>query len=113
MLKSHLNSIFKNDKKPIELLFDTKIEGKTLYVLRHMIAHGGLDALSDLQRQTVNNRIWDIENMARKYLVNILKLIIGKNPFIEKMIKAITYEFSVASKEEQYKGPIHMAEIYT
>lgn len=113
MLKSHLNRIFKIYKKPIKLLFDTKIEGKTLYDLRHMIAHGGLDALSDLQRQTVNNRIWDIENMARKYLVNILKLIIGKNPFIEKMIKAVAFGVSVASREEQYKGPIHMAEIYT
>lgn len=112
MLNKHLNNVFKNDKKPIELIFDVKIEEKTLYELRHMIAHGGLDTLSDLQRQTIKNRIWDIENIARKYLINVLKITMGKNPFVEKMIKSVSFEVSVGAKEEQYVGPTHMAEIY-
>lgn len=55
MLESHLNKVFKVDKKPLKLLFTDKIEEKTLYNIRHTIAHGGLDALSDLQRQMIKD----------------------------------------------------------
>jgi len=112
MLESHLNNVFKENKKYINLLFKDRIEGKTLYDLRHMIAHGGLDTLSDLQRQHIKDRIWNIEDTARKYLVTILTQIIGKDPFPEKMIKAMIMPFSISAKEKQYVGPTHMAELY-
>lgn len=112
MLKNHLKNIFREDKESIELLFETKIEGKTLYDLRHMIAHGGIDALSDLQRQKIRDRIWHVENIARQYLVNVLEIVTGRTPFAEKMVKSMVVPFQVGAKEEQYRGPIHMAEIY-
>ena len=112
LLKRHLSKIFADDRKPIELLFETEMEGKTLYDLRHMIAHGGIDALSDLQRQEIKDRVWEIENIARQYLVNVLELVIGEKPFAEKMIKSMVVPFQVSSKEEQGVGSTHMAAIY-
>lgn len=47
-LKTHLEHIFKSDAKPIALLFEHKVEGKSLYDLRHVIAHGTVDALSEV-----------------------------------------------------------------
>jgi len=112
-LKKHLNKTFHDDKKNIELIFEIKIEGKTLYELRHMIAHGGLDALSDIQRQVINNRIWQMETITREYFIKVIELVLGKTPFNEVMIKSLSFPFSVASKEEQYRGPLHIAEIYS
>jgi len=112
MLEDHLGRVFANDHEPLKLLFENKIEGKTLYDLRNAIAHGGIDALSDLQRQRLSNRIWDIERIARRYLVKVLEEIWGKSPFRQKMIKTMMMPFQIVSHEGMYKGPIHMAETY-
>lgn len=112
MLEVHLERVFSNDPEAIDLLFREKIEGKTLYDLRNLIAHGGMDALDDLQRQRVSERIWDIERIARQYLVNVLRLIWNKSPFEQKVIKSMHVPFQVVSREDMYIGPIHMAEIY-
>lgn len=112
MIEGQLKRVFADDLKQINLLFKIKIEGKTLYDLRNVIAHGGIDALSDLQRQRISDRIWDIERIARQYLVNVLKLIWNKSPFVQKMIKSMHIPFQIVSHEDMYKGPIHMAQIY-
>ena len=39
-MEGHLGSILKRESKGFKLLFEEKIDGKTLYDLRHVIAHG-------------------------------------------------------------------------
>lgn len=113
MLEDHLQRVFADDPEPVELLFKNKIEGKTLYDLRNAIAHGRMDALDDLQRQRISDRIWDIERIARQYLVNVLRIIWNRSPFKQRMIKSMMVPFQIVSHESMYNGPIHMAEIYT
>ena len=112
MLVKHLNNIFLTNKDPINLLFSDKIEGKTLYDLRHLIAHGSFDSLSDYQKHMIQDRIWDIEDITRKYLVGVFNKITDHEPFTKQMIKTIIFPFTVGSKEEQWRGPKHMALLY-
>lgn len=113
MLEDHLKRVFVNDSEPVELLFKNKIKGKTLYDLRNAIAHGRIDLLDDLQRQRISGRIWDIERITRQYLVNVLRKTWNKSPIQQRMIKSMFVPFQIMSHESMYKGPTHMAEIYT
>lgn len=61
--KDHLKSIFELDKKPIDLLFEKDADGVSLYDLRHTIAHGSIDALSEIQRDIIGRRINDAEQL--------------------------------------------------
>lgn len=114
ILKSHLSKIFSDDPESFKLLFEES-QGDSLYNIRHKIAHGGLDILSDMERQRITDRIWDIERIARKYLTKILKMIWNKSPFQHIMYKNmfIPMTEAIGSHEGMYQGPIHMAEFYT
>jgi len=114
ILKSHLSRIFSDDPDSFKFLFE-KDQRESLYDIRHKIAHGGLDILSNFERQKIADRIWDIEKIARKYFINILKLICGKSPFKQIMYKSmfIPMTEAIGSHEGMYQGPIHMAEFYT
>jgi hypothetical protein len=112
MLKSHLSVIFADDPKSFRLMFEGD-EDESLYDIRHKIAHGGFDTLSDFERQKIASRVWDVERTARKYFRNVIKKATGKDPFRHKMIKSMSIPFAIGSHEGMYKGPIHMAEFYT
>ena len=112
MLKKHLSMIFADESEYYDLMFTTD-EDKSLFGLRHKIAHGGFDALNDFDRQKIADRVWDAERTARKYFHIVLQKVLGKASFTEKMIKSVVYPFIIGSHEGMYKGPIHMAEYYT
>lgn len=113
-LKTHLERVFIDDPEPVDLLFNTKVEGKTLYDLRHEIAHGTVDALSEAQREMIYSRVWDVERLARRYILNVLELIQGKSVLVKQMNGSlnIPLENMIISSERMYSGPIHMAQIY-
>ena len=77
-LQSHLANVFQGDTEPVDLLFNIKVDGKTLYELRSDIAHERIDSLSEEQRRVISMRGWDVERIARTYLLKILKTITGK-----------------------------------
>jgi len=112
ILQDHLKRVFINDPESYSLLFENEISGMTLYELRHKLAHGGIDMMDDVQREIISSRIWDIENITRKYYNAVLKMILDKPSFEQKMVKSISYPFQIVSHEGMYKGPILMAEIY-
>ena len=114
MLKKHLKNIFTDEIEYYEIMFESD-EDESLYELRHKIAHGGFDALNDIERQKIATRIWDVERTARKYFHNVLKIVLGKSAFIHIMTKSMSIPMvnAISSHEGMYKGPIHMAEFYT
>lgn len=114
MLKSHLSKIFADDLKSFKLIFEED-KDESLYDIRHKIAHGGVDILSDFERQKIASRIWDIERIARKYFQNVIRMVTGKPPFQYRMIKSMSIPMidAIGSHKGMYKGPVHMAEFYT
>ena len=95
------------------MLFKDKIEGSTLYDIRHKIAHGGLNALEDFEKNIIKKRIWDMEKMSRKYINKVIERISGNTYFQVKTIKSMLRPFSVISHRRMYSGPVHMAYFYT
>ena len=77
-LESHLKNVFCDDTEPVELLFKLRVDGKTLYELRNEIAHGRMDALSEAQREAVFARAWDVERVARKYILKVLGSVMAR-----------------------------------
>lgn len=113
-LKMHLEKVFVEDLESVNLLFNTKVEGKTLYDLRHTIAHGTMDALSEAQREMIYNRAQDAERLTRRYILKVLELVMGKSVFVNQINLHLIFspESFTISSERMYSGPTHMAEIY-
>lgn len=114
-LKDHLAHVFASDTELYELLFEQRVDGKTLYDLRHHVAHGEANALSERQREQIRQRVWDTERVARRYIWAVFEQALGVQP-ISDTIKATFFldiQNSVASKEGIHRGPTHMAIIYT
>lgn len=114
-LESHLKSILDQDTKLIDLFFEKDATGISLYGHRHIIAHGRIDALSETQRHLISSRIADAEKIANRYISTVLK----KGLHFEisnKIVKASLYNGPIemiASNDDMYCGPTHMATIYS
>lgn len=114
-LKTHLRRVFISDPEPIALLFEQEVEGKSLYDLRHDVAHGTADALSEVQRDQIRRRVWDAERIARRYILTVLETALGMEPFSEGITAAlfIGIENTIVSSKAMYRGPTHMAAVYS
>lgn len=114
-LETHLKKVFDPDVKPIELLFEKKVEGSSLYDLRNIIAHGTIDALSEAQRDLIAQRIWDAEKIARRYILAIFKNALHFEPAQNVMKAAIFINVGnmITQYENTHHGPLHMAIIYS
>lgn len=114
-LRAHLANIFREETEVIRLLFDLKVDGKTLYELRNDIAHGRMDALSEAQREAIFARAWDLERTARTYVLNVLKSVMGHELDECEILESVSPRLreGIVSHESMYKGPIHMAEVYS
>jgi len=114
-LKLHLKNIFTLDTESYDILFKHEVDGKTLYDIRHYIAHGGVNTLSELQREQIRHRIWDVERVACKYIQSVLQktLHISSITPITKASVFLGVQDSVGSQEGMYRGPTHMAIIYS
>ena len=114
-LKAHLEHVLTSDTEPIALLFQQKVEGKSLYDLRHPIAHGRVDGLSEVQREQIRQRVWDAERVARRYILAILETALGAEPLKETMTASVRLLLhdAVVSRESMYRGPTHMAVVYS
>ena len=108
-------NVFCDETEPIELLFKLKVDGKTLYELRNEIAHGRMDALSEIQREAVIAWAWDVERVAREYTLKVLGVVMAREPDESVILESIAFRLrdGIISHEGMYKGPIHMAEVYS
>lgn len=114
-LESHLMNVFGDDTEPIELLFKLKVDGKTLYELRNEIAHGRMDALSEAQREVVFARAWEVERVARRYTLKVLESVMACELDESEILESISPRLreGILTREGMYKGPIHMAQVYS
>jgi hypothetical protein len=113
ILKSHIKNIFTPDEKPYNLLFKQKIQNKSLYDLRHDIAHGATDVLSEVQRERIRQRVQETERLARRYILMILKKALNIqfiNPEITVSASLGPLDFIVMKGKV---SSIHMAYLYS
>jgi hypothetical protein len=106
-LENHMEIISAEDPL-FDLLFKTKVDGKTLYHLRNKIAHGGMNALSQKERERVSARLWDVERLARRYIHKVLE-------FIESERICLSIELpkpDISWHDLEYRGDFHMAKEY-
>ena len=75
-IESHLRNALKENANFIDILFKKEKGKDSLYGIRHTIAHGGLDALSDTEIHQVRERLWQIEMISREYLKKVIENII-------------------------------------
>jgi hypothetical protein len=111
-LKGHLGNVFKLTPAAVSLLFTEKVEGKSLYDLRHDIAHGTADALSEVQREQIFNRAWEVERIARQYIMTVLTAALGVEELSTDQFFFMASK-GVFSSEGMYQGPTHMAVLYS
>jgi len=114
-LESHLTNVFCGESEPVKLLFKLKVDDKTLYEMRHQIAHGRMDALSEKQREAIMARAWDVERVAREYTLKVLGIATAREIDEFQISESIVVRFrdGAASREGMYRGPVHMAEVYS
>lgn len=114
-LKRHLQKVLGTNAESYNLFFGQRVEGITLYDLRHYVAHGRANALSEVQRDQIRQRVWDAERVARRYIWAVLEQALNTAPITTKMQAALVIGVNnmVGSSEGMYQGPIHMAVIYS
>ncbi len=112
-LRENIIDVFGKESEEYEMLFNEEIEGYTLYGIRHKIAHGGLNALEDMEKYVISKRIWDMEKISRKYLNKVIERISGNTYFQVKTIKSMSLPFGIISHRRMYTGPVHMAYFYS
>lgn len=114
-LEAHLAHVFFDKKEFCALLFSKEFQGKSLYDLRHTIAHGTADVLSEFQRDAIERRCSDIEEIARKYVLRALRKVIGFPPFSKEIRFALSIPLTnaVTSQQGMYQGPTQMALLYS
>jgi hypothetical protein len=114
-LKRHLEKVFASNVESYDLFFKHKVDDKTLYELRHYVAHGNVNALSEAQREQIQKRIWDAERVARRYIWAVLGQALNVHPVKNTMQATLSLDLNnmVIPDEKMYQGPTHMAEIYS
>lgn len=114
-LESHLMNVFCYETEPIELLFKLEVDEKTLYELRNEIAHGRMDALSEVQREAVIARAWDVERIAREYILKVLAVATDRELYESVILESVAFQLrdGVTTHKDMYRGPIHMAQVYS
>lgn len=114
-LKTHLENVWPLDATPISLLFETKVDGKSLYDLRNDIAHGTTDAINEAQRDMIGQRVWEAEQLARRYILAVLQKALGFQLSAKAMTGSLflSPENAILSDESMYKGPTQMALLYS
>jgi hypothetical protein len=111
-VKTHLERLFTPEAEPVILLFKQKVAGRTLFDLRHKIAHGGADTLSAREMEHIRQRIWEIEHIAAQYILSVFTKALGMQPLSEEITICAPVLSQMASDERMHQGPTHMALFY-
>jgi len=112
-LEDHLNRVFGDDRIS-QVLFKEKVGSKTLWQLRHDIAHGNLSLLSEKETRFLSRRVGALESIARDYLRVIFVTLAKANYFSKPRRPILTIPMSqaIGSPGTEYGGPTDMAEYY-
>ena len=112
-LEDHLDRVFKSDEVS-RIMFKDKVDGKTLWRLRHDVAHGNLNVLSEAETRFLSRRVGVLENIARSYLRKIFTTLAKADYFARPRRPVLTIPLSqaIGSPGTEYEGPTDMAEYY-
>jgi hypothetical protein len=112
-LKDHLGRVFKQ-REALDVLFASTPGEMSLFDLRHRIAHGTADAISEAERYQIAQRVWEAERTARRYVASFVAASSGVKP-PSAMVMSVEANLlnSVAVGGARYEGPTPMAQLYT
>lgn len=111
-LKTHLERIFRTSEAK-DLVFAPDEEGVSLYMLRHVVAHGTANAISEADRDRIRSRVWKAEKAARAYIMSFLSSVSGVNPPSSMEMSVQANFLEGVGEGVSYSGPTHLAELYT
>jgi len=112
-LRGNIRGNFGEESKMYQDLFKEKIDGSTLYGIRQDIAHGGLHAFDERTLHAISLRIYDIENITRTYILTMLRKLMKKEIFEVQTKTSMFLNMGILSNRGMYKGPVHMAYLYS
>jgi len=113
-LYTHLANIFGEEDEGFIAFFQKPEGGTSLYELRHTIAHGSHDILSEFDRNGINNNIHKVERLALRYIWHVLNQCLSfyneSSSIHAKM--SLNLSMGVLSSRTMYKGPVDMGLFY-
>jgi len=114
-IKKQMEYVLGDESWPVSLFFEKEDGKRSLYEIRSKIAHGALNAISDIERAKVSNRCWDAEKAAKFFVLKIIKAATGMTKIeeVRKGTVAIDLKDMIFSRREMYHGETLMALLYT
>jgi hypothetical protein len=110
-LRTHLERVFRTSEVR-DLVFAPDQEDVSLYMLRHLVAHGTANAISEADRDRIRTRVWKAEKAARSYILSFLANISGVNPPSSMAMSVQANFLEGVGEGVAYTGPTHLAELY-
>ena len=115
-VRAQIEAILGADSDAIKILFEKDENGASLYDVRNLIAHGGFDALDEIQRENVYKKCYSAETVARQLLIETIRAIFGRSHFQASACASDgghgLYS-EICEKEEDYIYEQMMAVFYT
>ena len=115
-LHQHLSLLFGADSPEVKAFFEASDGNESLYQLRHEIAHGGLENLDHTQVWRLASRLYHIQNLAARYLLEVLKRATGFEKHVrsvEAVMSTGVFDMRLSNRRMYGEGPTEMAVIYT
>ncbi|MEW6111784.1 MAG: hypothetical protein AB1664_06620 [Thermodesulfobacteriota bacterium] len=114
-LKSHLKLVLPADSAFFELLFQKNTSGKSLYDLRHDIAHGRSNLLNEVDRDLIRQSADEAEKVATNYIRLVFEKALNAWPTRSGVSSGIPIDFHemVLTSERMYHGATLLAELYS
>jgi len=109
-LKEHLLHVMGTDDEYVKLFFEGTDTSPSLYDLRHTIAHGTLDTISEDDLLIIRKNVLTIEKFALQYVWTVLHKSINvyKRSGGMKVSRSLRMDDAVISNRHMYNGPVDM-----
>lgn len=113
-LYNHLANIFGEKDEGLIAFFQKPEGGSSLYELRHSIAHGSHDILSEFDRNVIDKNIYKVEKLALRYIWHVLNHCLDFYNESSSIHASINFDLNMAvlSSRSMYKGPVDMGLLY-
>lgn len=113
-LHLHLTSIFPSDDEDVKAFFEKDKSEFSLYDLRHTIAHGSHDIISEEHRFRIDGNAHKVERFALRYIWQVLNKSLQFYNESSNVHASISADLgnAVISDRSMYRGPVDMGLLY-
>ena len=113
-LIQHLTNVFDANDEDLVTFFEKQENEFSLYELRHTIAHGSHDIISEIDLARITKNAFKVERFATRYIWRVLNIAFDFFNESSSINAKISMDFgnSVISDRSMYKGPVDMGLIY-